>query len=183
MSSPLDEWVPMPAPNSWAWLSMLAGRGVFDELALDHVGVAVEDVDAAMERFGARLGLHDWIRATFSTTSTYRGVEQVIGGNVATAAMGPINLELVQPTQGSWTPRDVLETRGEGLYHLGFRVPDLAAAAQRAQEAGYQVELLAAHGKTPMFTYMERDELFGVCVELVGPAMPQGMVTSTEPVP
>jgi hypothetical protein len=33
-----------------------------------------------------------------------------------------------------------------------------------------------------MFTYMERDELFGVCVELVGPAMPAGMVTSSEPV-
>lgn len=176
----LDDWMEMPTPSSLAWLSLLADRGAFGELALDHVGVAVYDVNAAMERFGTRLGLHDWVLATFSIRSTYRGEEQLIGGMVATAEMGPINLELVQPTQGAWTPVDVLEHRGEGLYHLGFRVPDLAAAAERAHEAGHDIELLATHATTPVFAYTDSSELFGVTIELVGPRMPAQMVTSAE---
>lgn len=180
MSSPPDEWMELPAPSAAASLTMLAGRDVLGDIALDHVGVAVRDVDVAIERFSARLGLHDWIRSTFSITSTYRGVEQVIGGNVATVAMGPIGLELVQPTAGLWTPVEVLESRGEGLYHLGFRVPDVAVAAQRARDAGLEPELLATHGSTSLFTYTDPADLLGVTVEMVGPRMPTGMITSAE---
>jgi methylmalonyl-CoA/ethylmalonyl-CoA epimerase len=183
MSSSLEEWMEMPTPDSSAWLSMVAGRGAAGDLAMDHVGIAVHDVDAAMERFGAVLGIHDWVRSTFSTISEYRSVEQVIGGNVATAAMGPIKIELVQPTQGSWTPVDFLAAHGEGLYHLGFRVPDVAQAAARAHEAGLHVALVATHRTGPIFTYMEADELHGVCVEFVGPRVPAEMITSAEVVP
>jgi methylmalonyl-CoA/ethylmalonyl-CoA epimerase len=183
MSSPLDEWTHMPPSKPEAWLAMLAGRGAFGELALDHVGLAVRDVDEAMERLGAQLGLHDWIRVTFSTPATYFGEEQVIGGNVATATMGPINIELVQPTQGSWTPVDVLESRGEGLYHLGFRVPDIDAAVDRARQAGVQLALIGKHGSAPIFAYSDPDGLLGVTIELVGPRTPAQMVTSMEVVP
>lgn len=183
MPAPLEEWMEMPAPGPSAWLSLLPGRGMFEDLALDHVGVAVRDVDAAMERFGNSLGIHDWVRSTFSTTATYRGDLQMIGGNVATAAMGPINLELVQPTRGSWTPADVLQSRGEGLYHLGFRVTDLAEATARARAAGMHLELEASHGPTPIFTYTGSEELFGVTIELVGPRMPAQMVSAAEIVP
>jgi methylmalonyl-CoA/ethylmalonyl-CoA epimerase len=182
MSSPLEEWTELPAPGAAAWLTTLAGRDVLGDIALDHVGVAVRDVDEAIERFSSRLGLHDWIRSTFSTTSTYRGVEQVIGGSVATAAMGPINLELVQPTAGLWTPVEVLDERGEGLYHLGFRVPDVAVATQRARDAGLEPALLATHGTTSIFTYTDGADLLGVTVEVVGPRIPAGMVTSAEAV-
>jgi methylmalonyl-CoA/ethylmalonyl-CoA epimerase len=180
MTSPLQDWKEIPAPSSFAWLSPVADSGALGELALDHVGVAVHDVDAAMERFGARLGLHDWVLSTFSITSTYRGTEQLIGGKVATAAMGPINLELVQPTHGAWTPVDVLEKRGEGLYHLGFQVPDLAVAAQKAQEVGLDIELISLHASVPVFTYSDSSELFGITVELVGPRVPIKMITSAE---
>ncbi|MGO9501844.1 MAG: VOC family protein [Streptosporangiaceae bacterium] len=180
MASPLNDWMEMPVPSSLAWLSLGDDRGSLGELALDHVGLAVYDVDAAMERFGTRLGLHDWVLSTFSIASTYRGTEQIIGGRVATAAMGPINLELVQPTQGSWTPVEFLEGRGEGLYHLGFRVPDLTVVTQRAEDAGIELELLATHATTPVFTYTDNSDLFGVTVELVGPRVPTQMITSAE---
>jgi methylmalonyl-CoA/ethylmalonyl-CoA epimerase len=172
-------WKELPPVDALAWLSPMAGRGALGELALDHVGVAVYDVEAAIDQFSFRLGLHDWQISTFSTTSTYRGEDQVVGGKVATAAMGPINLELVQPTQGLWTPVDFLEKRGEGLYHLGFRVPDLAAAARRAQEAGLDCELLAIQDEDPVFTYTDPDDLLGITVELVGSRIPAAMITSS----
>jgi catechol 2,3-dioxygenase-like lactoylglutathione lyase family enzyme len=182
MSSPIDEWMELPQPDAAAWLSQLAGRGAFGEMALDHVGIAVHDIDEAIARFSASLGVHDWMRSSFATTSAYRGVEQLIGGNVALVAFGPISLELVQPTQGAWTPVDVLESRGEGMYHVGFQVPDVAAAARRASEAGLHVALVGTHRDAPIFAYMESDELHGVTVELVAPRMPQQMITAAEPI-
>jgi catechol 2,3-dioxygenase-like lactoylglutathione lyase family enzyme len=175
------EWIEMPPPG--AMPAPLALFGALGELTLDHVGIAVRDVDEAMRRFGRDLGIHDWIRSTFATTSVYRGEDQRIGGHVATASMGRINIELVQPTDGSWTPVDVLRTKGEGLYHMGFRVPDVDDASRRMKDAGLQVALLGTHGDTPLFVYTESEDLFGVCIELVGPRMPKGMVTAAVPVP
>jgi hypothetical protein len=53
----------------------------------------------------------------------------VIGGTVVTGLLGPVNLELVQPTEGHWTAAEVLADRGECLYHLGFRTsgPEIPA--------------------------------------------------------
>jgi catechol 2,3-dioxygenase-like lactoylglutathione lyase family enzyme len=141
--------------------------------------MAVLDLDVAIEKYSAWLGMHDWTRAVFATDGEYKGVRQRVGGNVATAALGHFRVELVQPTLGRWTPVDVLETRGEGLYHLGFRVPDVAAAAQRASEAGYPVALYGVHHDVPIFAYLELEALHGVCIELIGPRMPEGMVTET----
>jgi methylmalonyl-CoA/ethylmalonyl-CoA epimerase len=180
MSSPTDEWFELPPISDAAWLSQLAGRGAFGEMALDHVGIAVRDIDAAMSRFSGLLGVHDWNRSSWATVGEYRCVEQMIGGNVALVPLGPILLELVQPTRGSWTAFDALERHGEGLYHLGFRVPDVAAAAQRATDAGLHVELLGKHGEAPIFAYMESNDLHGVIVELVGPRMPVQMITAAD---
>jgi methylmalonyl-CoA/ethylmalonyl-CoA epimerase len=179
----VDEWFELPALGSIPAPLPLALLGGLGELRLDHVGVAVRDVDEAMQRFGRQLGVRDWTRSTFATTATYRDREQVVGGNVATATMGVINIELVQPTQGSWTPVDVLEARGEGLYHLGFRVPDVAEAARLARLAGVRVALVGTHGETPLFAYTESDDVHGVCIEMVGPRMPRTMITAAEQVP
>lgn len=182
MTAPFEEWteMPLPAPDAAAWLSQQEDRGVFGALALDHVGVAVRDVDEAIDRFSRWLGLHDWTRATFSQTATYRGTPQVIGGTVATAKMGPIGLELVMPTQGMWTPMEVLDTKGEGLYHLGFRVADLAAALQSADEAGGTPGLVAETAGVPVFSYSNSEDLHGITIELISPRMPNGMVTSLD---
>jgi methylmalonyl-CoA/ethylmalonyl-CoA epimerase len=176
-----SEWMELPPQGPIP--DPVALLGALGELSLDHVGVAVLDVDEAMSRFGKQLGIHGWVRSTFAQTSVYRGEQTRIGGNVATATMGRINLELVQPTIGSWTPFDILRERGEGLYHLGFRVPDVAEAQRRAEAAGMRVALVGVHADTPLFTYSESDDLCGVCIELVGPRMPKAMVTEATVVP
>jgi len=175
------EWMELPPSlEARAPLKLLGELG---EMTLDHVGIAVRDVDEAVARFGREIGIHDWMRSTFATTSVYKGEDQRIGGHVATASMGFLNIELVQPTDGAWTPVDVLKTKGEGLYHLGFRVPDVAESSRRMKDAGMRVSLLGTHGETPLFIYSESDDLFGVCIELVGPRMPAGMITAAVPIP
>ena len=178
-----DEWMELPIPHESAWLSRAPGRGVLGNLAIDHVGIAVRDVDAAIDRFSTLLGLGDWSRIEMSTTVTYRGNEQVVGGIIAVASMGPINLELVQPTHGSWTPVDVLETLGEGLYHLGFRVADVDTTTRLAADAALHAAEVGHHDGQPIFTYTEGGDLHGVCLEFVAPRMPNVMFQKFEHVP
>jgi methylmalonyl-CoA/ethylmalonyl-CoA epimerase len=173
------DWMELPPPDAARARLM----GAIGECVMDHVGVAVRDVDAAIARFKTLIGVNNWGRSRFRQDASYRGEKTVIGGNVATASLGPINVELVQPTEGSWTPFDFLRDRGEGIYHLGFRVPDVAAAWQRCEAAGLRVALIGVHAGNPLFTYSDDDDLFGVCVELVGPRMPRGMVHEFTEIP
>jgi len=178
-----DEWMELPMPKESAWLTRPHGRGALGDLALDHVGIAVRDVDEAIDRFSTLLGLHDWSRTEISTTVTFRGVEQNVGAIIAVASMGPIDLELVQPTHGSWTPVDVLDKLGEGLFHLGFRVTDVGATTHLAEDAALQAADVGMHGDEPTFTISDGGDLHGVCLEFVAPRMPKAMVTSFEHIP
>jgi len=173
MSMSADEWMELPPVSEHAQLSQLPGRGALGELALDHVGMAVHDVDAAMRRFTDLLGLHDWSRIVFEGTANCRGVEQPVGSIIAVAKMGPVSLELVQPTHGDWLPAEVLKTSGEGVYHLGFRVADVAASARRAEDVGLHVANTGLHeGAPPFFAYTDGGDLFGLCLEFIAPRMP-----------
>lgn len=165
------KWITMPTPDAAMNIAQLPGRGVLGEMALHHVGVAVHDLDAAVARFGELLGLHDWMLSTISADTEFRCAEEISGARTAFAQMGPINLELVQPTEGSWTPREFLDTRGEGVYHLGIRVPDVGAAITRAEGVGLRVATVGRHAEAdgPLWAYMENDDSHGVSLELVGP--------------
>lgn len=175
------DWIELPPPGIANLIAGLPGRGVLGELALDHVGIAVRDVEEAVERFSALLGLHDWKVSTIEMPVEFQCAEQLTGARIAYGQMGPIQLELVQPTKGSWTPADFLEKRGEGMYHFGFRVPDVAAAIAGAEGAGLRIGTLGVdQGGPPLVAYTEPDDLFGVSLEFVGPVFPQSMLKSFE---
>lgn len=177
------DWIQLGNPDAANLLAQLAGRGVVGELALDHVGIAVRDVDEAVERFSTVLGLHDWTVSTLEMPVEFRCVEQLVGARTGFTRMGPINVELVQPTEGPWTPADFLDTRGEGLYHLGFRVPDVAAAIAGAESAGLRIASTGVHKDSPaLWAYTEPDSFFGMSLEFVGPQVHQSILKSFEQV-
>ena len=45
---------------------------------------------------------------------------------VAFAVLGPIEMELIEVLEGNTIHADFLNTRGEGIHHIGFRVADMA---------------------------------------------------------
>jgi methylmalonyl-CoA/ethylmalonyl-CoA epimerase len=84
---------------------------------LDHIGIAVNDLEAAVRRYetlGARVVHREHIDAD--------GVDEVL------LEVGASYLQLVAPTEESSPVRRFLERRGPGLHHLGLRVPDCAKA-------------------------------------------------------
>jgi LAO/AO transport system kinase len=99
-----------------------AGAGV--RLPIDHLGIAVRELQGAIEAYEA---------AGF----TVERIEEVPTEKVRAAFLpaGDAHLELLEPTDPSSVIARFLEKRG-GIHHVCFRVPDIEAALARLKAAG-----------------------------------------------
>lgn len=93
---------------------------------IDHVAIAVEDLDAAV----------DYYRRTFGAEVAHRERIESDGVEEALIAVADSYIQLVSPTRSDSPVAGFLERRGEGLHHVGYRVDDCAAALQAVREAG-----------------------------------------------
>lgn len=95
-------------------------------LPLDHVAIAVDDLDTATEPYRL-LGL-----------GVVGDDEEVPGQGVRVRLLraGDVLVELLAPTTPGSPVRRFLERRGGGLHHIALRVADLSAAIARLQGEG-----------------------------------------------
>jgi LAO/AO transport system kinase len=96
------------------------------EFAIDHLGVAVKSIEAALGFYEGQLGMQVASRETVPH-------EKV---KVAMLPAGGSRIELLEPTEADSAVGRFLAKRGEGLHHVALRVPDLAAAVNRLRAAG-----------------------------------------------
>lgn len=92
-----------------------------------QIGVVVRDLDKAMARYGLMFGVRDWKRMDTDYVARYRDWEGRIANRNAFAPFGKVHLEMIEPGAGLGNAREWLETRGEGIFHLGFAVDEVAA--------------------------------------------------------
>jgi LAO/AO transport system kinase len=104
-------------------------KHVPQELHIDHLGIAVKSIDAALGFYTGQLGMEISMRETVRQ-------EKV---NVAMLPAGGPRLELLEPTEPDSVIGKYLEKRGEGLHHVALLVPDLAAAVQRLKASGARI--------------------------------------------
>ena len=136
-----------------------------------HVGIAVHDLDNAMTRLGSSLGLEPWATLEAEVPAIYRGAETLSGIRSAFARSGPLLIELVQPTGGSFTAQTFLDDRGEGIYHLGYWVEDMIGVLKQAEAMGIDVDWRFPAEGDPFAVYLDAKQTLGVHVELVSPNM------------
>lgn len=128
-------------------------------MRLDHIGIAVRDLKAALTPYQQALGLEP------------ERVEEVPTESVRTAffRLGDTLLELLEPLDGSGPIAGSLEKRGEGIHHLAVEVPDIEAAMARARAAG--VRLLSEEPRPgaggSRVCFLHPKDLGGVLLELV----------------
>jgi GTPase len=96
------------------------------EFAIDHLGVAVKSIEAALGFYEGQLGMQVALRQTVPH-------EKV---DVAMLPAGGPRIELLEPTDPESVIGRFLTKRGEGLHHVAVRVPDLNAAVERLRKAG-----------------------------------------------
>lgn len=128
---------------------------------LNHIAIAVPDLQAAITRLAEDLGL------------TLEGTEDVVAASTSTAFF-PIpgtRIELVHPLQGKGPIAGFLEKKGPGLHHICFETDDIEADVERLRGRGYQFLSPAptpgAHGTRVIF--MHPRSFDGVLVELAQP--------------
>lgn len=128
---------------------------------LDHVGVAVPDLDAGARPW-ATLGLP----AGPAETIPEQGVR------VRFLGAGGARIELLAPLREDTPVGRFLASRGSGLHHLAFRVDDVAAELERLRSEGARLvdeRPRTGHGGS-LVAFLHPSWSGGVLVELVGPA-------------
>jgi LAO/AO transport system kinase len=98
-------------------------------LQIDHLGIAVKSIQAALGFYAGQLGMRVASRETVAQ-------EKV---NVAMLPAGDSRLELLEPTEADSVIGKFLEKRGEGLHHVALRVPDLAGAVEKLKAGGARI--------------------------------------------
>lgn len=107
----------------------------FGPAAIDHVGLAVSDLDAAAAFYERFLGAPPAHREGVPSD----GVRTIFFD------LGPSSLELLGSTRSDSSIARFLEKRGEGLHHLAYLVSDIEAELSRWRERG--AELIDEKGR------------------------------------
>src|SRR5689334_23918227 len=96
---------------------------------IDHIGVAVEDLDAALKLYDAGLDMALVHRETVES----QGVEAVL------LEVGEGHVELLSPLGPDTAVGKFLASRGPGLHHVAYQTSDIDAALEQAKAAGLQL--------------------------------------------
>jgi methylmalonyl-CoA epimerase len=94
-----------------------------------HLGVAVDDLDAAIERWGA----------LFGATLEHRQAVPDQGVEAASLRVGADRVELLAPLGPDTPVGRFLERRGPGMHHVAFQVDDVASELGRLRAEGAQL--------------------------------------------
>lgn len=129
---------------------------------IDHVGVAVESIDAALAVYRDALGMPLVHRETVSTQ----------GVDAALLDVGDGHIELLEPLSPDTTVGKFLARRGPGLHHVAYRVASIEDALQTLSAAG--VRLIDESPRTGIrgsqVAFLHPSATGGVLTELVEPA-------------
>jgi methylmalonyl-CoA/ethylmalonyl-CoA epimerase len=132
---------------------------VFDRI--DHIGVAVEDLDAAIELYTGCYEMAEQLREIVEA----QGVEAVL------LEIGEGHVELLKPLGPETAVGKFLASRGPGLHHVAYQTSDIDAALEQMRAAG--LELI---DETPRVgiggarvAFLHPKATGGVLIELVEP--------------
>jgi methylmalonyl-CoA/ethylmalonyl-CoA epimerase len=96
---------------------------------IDHIGVAVEDLDAAVELYSRSFGMAEQHRETVAEF----GVEAVL------LEIGDGHVELLKPLSPDSAVGRFLERNGPGLHHVAYQTDDIDSALDGVRSAGLRL--------------------------------------------
>ena len=126
---------------------------------IDHVAIAVRDLDAAVA----------WYRDALGAEVEHRETVESDGVEEAMLAVAESYVQLISATRDDSPVAKFLDRRGEGLHHVGYRVEDCAAALEAMVKAGAtpidQAPRPGSRDTTIAFVHPKGS--FGTLIELV----------------
>ena len=126
---------------------------------IDHIGIAVKSLAAAVKVYEETIGLK---------VSGYETVEDQ-GVNLAMIPVGDSRLELLEPIQADSPIGKFLAKRGEGIHHIAVSVDNIEEALERFKAAGARlIDLTPRRGAhNTKIAFIHPASAHGVLLELV----------------
>lgn len=126
---------------------------------LDHVAIAVQNLDEAIERH----------RALFGTEPLWREQVAEQGVEEAMIAIGGSFVQLIAPLAEETPVGRFLAKYGEGLHHVAYAVPDIEAALDKMRAEGARLvdETPRIGGRGAKIAFIHPATFAGTLIELV----------------
>ena len=133
---------------------------MFDRI--DHVGIAVEDLDAALALF----------EGTFGMPVVHRETVEEQGVEAALLDVGENHVELLRPLGPDTPVGKFLAKRGPGIHHVAYQVTDVESALARCKDAGLRLidETPRTGIRNSRVAFLHPAASGGVLTEIVQPA-------------
>jgi methylmalonyl-CoA epimerase len=129
---------------------------------IDHIGVAVDDLDGAVRLYSESFGMREQHRETIEAFD----VEAVL------LEVGEGHVELLKPLSAESGIGKFLERNGPGLHHVAYQTDDIDSALQQVKAAG--LDLIDQEPRTGIrgsrVAFLHPKATGGVLTELVEPA-------------
>lgn len=128
-------------------------------LNLDHVAIAVEDLDASLEGYRSRYGIQP----------LYREVVHAQGVEEAMLPVGGSFIQLLRPLSADTPVGRFLAGNGEGLHHVAYAVADIRAALTHLEQEGAHLidREPRVGGRGARIAFVHPKDLAGTLMELV----------------
>ena len=125
---------------------------------IDHVGVAVKDIEAALAFF----------KKVFDVPDAKIELMEDQGVRATLIEVGQTRLELLEPTGPESGVGRFIARRGEGLHHLAFNVTDISGKLKTLQTLGVDlIDQTPREGLSGTIAFVHPRSVFGILTELV----------------
>jgi methylmalonyl-CoA/ethylmalonyl-CoA epimerase len=134
---------------------------------IDHIGVAVEQIEPMLELYRDRFGMF----------LAHREIVREQGVEAALLDVGESHVELLAPLGADTPVGKFLARKGPGLHHVAYQVKDIDATLGALRQAG--LELIDEHARVGIrgsrVAFMHPRATDGVLTEIVQPASAHGV--------
>lgn len=128
-------------------------------MKLDHLGIAVKEIESSLGLWGDALGLEN--------VHTEVVADQMV--RVAMLPLGESRIELIEPTSDDSPVAKFIEKRGPGIHHIAIEVPDIEASLSKLKKNGARLidETPRAGAENSLIAFVHPKSAGGVLIELV----------------
>ena len=129
-----------------------------------HICIVVKDIEKT-KRYYESIGIGPWVDYPPLVEYTKLNVVDEKGffdTRFVYTHIGNLQLQLAQPGEGKTIYKDFLETKGEGVFHIGFEVEDIDAAEKQLTDNEMKVLASGRRDDGSGFSYLDTREGAGV---------------------
>ena len=129
-----------------------------------HICLVVKDIEKTKSYYES-IGIGPWVDYPPLVEYTRLNVTDekgFFGTRIVFTHVGNLQLQLAQPGEGQTIYKDFLETKGEGVFHIGFEVDDVEGAENKLTDNGMKILASGRRDDGSGFSYLDTREEAGV---------------------